>query len=90
MEHVERTISKHHHYLANLLQGSESLTLDEIREADNLNYHREWFCAIIKHAVTIQETLETDFLSEVKALYENQIKFGDILERNAHLEYQNE
>jgi len=53
MEHVEKMISNHHQYLTNLLQGSESLTLEEIREADNLNYHREWFCAIIKHAVTI-------------------------------------
>jgi hypothetical protein len=66
------------------------MTIDEIKEADNLNYHREWFCAIIKHATNVQETLETDFLSELKSLHENQIKFEEILDRNAHLEYQNE
>jgi len=53
MEHVEKIIISHYDKLTNLLQGGESLTIDEIKEADNLNYHREWFIDIVKHAMTV-------------------------------------
>lgn len=51
------------------------MTIDEIREADNLTYHREWVIKIVEHASMVQNVLETDFLSELTMLHENQRKF---------------
>ena len=57
MELVKDQIAKQSVELAELLTGSDSLTIDEIAEVD-LNLYRDWFQRLVSHSITVQEHLE--------------------------------
>jgi hypothetical protein len=64
MELVKDQIAKQSVELAELLTGSDSLTIDEIAEVD-LNLYRDWFQRLVSHSITVQEHLEQDFITEL-------------------------
>ena len=66
------------------------MTLDELKDCENLNPFRDWFIKVIEQANELRASVSDSFLHQIEQLTKDQVKLADVMQKNNDLEQKNE
>jgi cell shape-determining protein MreC len=75
--------------LERMLSDDESLSIQELKQCENLNLYRDWLVKIIKQATDLQEACNSEVIEEVQNLRQQVETINDLAIKNEELEDQN-
>jgi hypothetical protein len=75
--------------LVDLLNNDESLSLQEIKECENLNPYKDWLVQILKQAAELEEAYNAEVIEEVNNLRMQADTINELAIKNDELEEQN-
>ena len=68
------------------LQNKDAITIDELRQCDNLNPYKDWFVQVLEDMHALQGSIGIDFMTEIEQLAMNKERLADMLNQNQELE----
>ena len=70
------------------LQSQDAISIDELRQCDNLNPYKDWFVQVLEDMQALQSSIGVDFMDEIEQLAMNKERIADMLNQNQELELQ--
>ena len=68
------------------LQSQDAISIDELRQCDNLNPYKDWFVQVLEDTQALQSSIGVDFMDEIEQLAMNKERIADMLNQNQELE----
>ena len=72
--------------LERMLSDDESLSIQELKQCENLNLYMDWLVKIIKQATDLQEACNSEVIEEVQNLRQQVETINDLAIKNEELE----
>ena len=72
-------ILKYKQKLQETLHSKDSISIDELKDCDNINPYKDWFMNILTESKALQSSINTEFMNEIDNLSTAQYKLHDML-----------